>query len=42
MRTRLFLLLFSILLLGTAGVFLEGCSAVYGAGDERRMVLSRF
>ena len=34
MRGKLAILLLSLLFLGTAGVFLEGCSMVHGAGED--------
>ena len=34
MRGKLAILLLSLLFLGTAGAFLEGCSAIHGAGED--------
>jgi len=42
MRSKLSVLLLSILFLEAAGVFLEACSTVHSVGVEPRMVLSRF
>ena len=33
MRGKLAIILLSLLFLGTAGAFLEGCSMVHGAGE---------
>ena len=34
MHGKLAILLLSLLFLGTAGAFLEGCSMVHGAGED--------
>ena len=34
MRGKMAILLLSLLFLGTAGAFLEGCSTVHGAGED--------